>query len=340
MEIGKEIYLPVNIDLYKDKYLVSNLGNIKSVNRNIIMKPCPRNGYDSIGLSYKGKTKNLMNHRLVALTFLPNDNLECVNHKEGDKSNNLESNLEWCTRSENAIHSQKVLGKTRSTKAVRQLDMKGNFIKEFISAAEAERLTGVSAKHIPAVCKGKRKSAGTFKWEYTNKNDNITIEAPIGKEREEYPNYIITSKGQIYSKNIKNFLVINNQESGYETVGLCNGKRKDFYVHILVAELYLEPVVGKTQVNHKDKNKSNNVVENLEWVTQSENMFHYHGTKNMFDNIPVIKYDKKQKEIKRYNNIRDASIDTNNTNKGSIKKACEGTYNTAGGYIWKWEYNV
>ena len=333
----KEIYLPVNIDLYKDKYLVSNLGNVKSVNRNIIMKPYPRNGYDSIGLSSDGKAKNLMNHRLVALTFLSNDDkLEHVNHKEGNKSNNIESNLEWCSRSDNAIHSQKVLGKTRSTKAVRQLDLNGNFIREFISAAEVERLTGISAKHIPAVCKGTRKTAEKFKWEYVNEIDKITIEAPVGKEREGYPNYIITSKGQIYSKNIKNFLVLNKQESGYETIGLCNCKKKDFYVHILVAELYLEFVEGKTKVNHKDKNKSNNDVENLEWVTQTENMFHHHGTKNMFDDIPVIKYDKKHKEIKRYNSIRDASTDNNNLYKGSIKKACEGIYNTAGGYIWKW----
>lgn len=333
-----EVYLPVNLDLYKDKYLVSNLGNVRSVNRNIIMKPCPRNGYDSLGLSCGGKSKNFMNHRLVAMTFCSNVNQEKnVNHKDGNKPNNSSSNLEWCSSSENVIHSQKVLGKIRSTKPVRQLDLDGNFIREFISAAEAERITGISAKHIPSVCNGSRKSTGESKWEYVNECDKIKIEAPIGKEREGYPNYIITSKGEVYSKNIKNFLVLNHQKSRYVTIGLSNGKKKDFYVHVLVAELFLELIEGKPEVNHKDKNKSNNNVENLEWATGTENMFHHNGTKNMFDDIPVIKYDKKHKELKRYNNIRDASKDNNDTNKSSIKKACEGTYNTAGGYIWKWE---
>lgn len=336
METQEEIYLPVPIEEYKDKYLVSNTGNIKSTVNNKIMKSCDRNGYKSVGLSYESKTKNFMIHRLVAITFLDNPmNFKFVNHKDGYKSNNNVLNLEWCTSSENVIHSQKVLGKVRSTKAVRQLDLNGNIIAEFKSAKEAEEITGISSKHIPSVCKGTRKTTGGCKWEYIIPEE--IIEYPIGKILMEYPNYIITSDGRVYSKNINNFLVLNHQKSGYVTVGLSNGVKKDFYVHILVATLYLEPIEGKHKVNHKDRDKSNNNVDNLEWVTESENMFHYHGTENKIETIPVIKYDSKCNIIVKYKNIKEASRE-NNIDAGSIKKACEGVYKTAGGHIWK--YNI
>lgn len=62
--------------------------------------------------------------------------------------------------------------------------------------------------------------------------------------------------------------------AGYLTIG-ANEKR--FYVHRLVAEAYLEkPSEKHTQVNHKDGNKSNNHVDNLEWITPSENIRHAH----------------------------------------------------------------
>ena len=71
-----------------------------------LMGHVDRCGYKQILLSENGKTRNYLAHRLIAQTFIPNpDNLPFVNHKDGNKLNNAVSNLEWCTRSENAIHS-------------------------------------------------------------------------------------------------------------------------------------------------------------------------------------------------------------------------------------------
>ena len=66
---------------------------------------------------------------------------------------------------------------------------------------------------------------------------------------------------------------------GYEKVALSkieNGKTKQkaFFVHRLVAIAFIDNPENKEQVNHKDGNKFNNCVENLEWVTNSENMNH------------------------------------------------------------------
>lgn len=63
--------------------------------------------------------------------------------------------------------------------------------------------------------------------------------------------------------------------NGYLSTQLCvGGVPKNVRVHRLVAEAFLEPIDGKTEVNHKDGNKLNNSVENLEYVTRSENMKH------------------------------------------------------------------
>lgn len=63
---------------------------------------------------------------------------------------------------------------------------------------------------------------------------------------------------------------------GYLRVHLAlpNGKWKPFFIHRLVAVTYLEPVEGKNQVNHKNSDKTDNRVENLEWCTGSENIRH------------------------------------------------------------------
>ena len=88
------------------KYMVSNLGRIKSLNYNrtgkeqiLMQKKAGRNkNYFNIILFQNGKSKTLKVHRLVAQAFIPNpNNYPCVNHKDENPSNNCVSNLEWCT---------------------------------------------------------------------------------------------------------------------------------------------------------------------------------------------------------------------------------------------------
>ncbi len=59
-------------------------------------------------------------HRVIALTFIPNpEGLEVVNHKDGNRHNNHVDNLEWCTSSDNAIHSVHVLGNKPNIKGLK-----------------------------------------------------------------------------------------------------------------------------------------------------------------------------------------------------------------------------
>ena len=102
---------------------------------------------------------------------------------------------------------------------------------------------------------------------------------------------------------------------GYRAVELCmNNNRYTVGIHRLVALTFIPNPENKPEVNHKDRNKSNNNVENLEWVTQSENVAHAyrHGVEPR----PTHQDQPFQKEIldiienKKYFSIREASRQT------------------------------
>lgn len=95
----------VGFELY---YLVSNLGRIKSVRTQKVMKSSTvSNGYSANNLHKGDGTRQTMSlHRMVAQAFLPNPyNLPCINHKDEVRSNSSADNLEWCTQQYNAAYS-------------------------------------------------------------------------------------------------------------------------------------------------------------------------------------------------------------------------------------------
>lgn len=118
-----EIWKPIKN--YEGMYEVSNMGRVRSLNRLIPRNKNSKksyykikgrpvaitdngNGYKLVSLSKQGR-KNHYLHRLVATHFIPNPcEKYFVNHKDGDKSNNHVSNLEWVTHSENIVHSVKM----------------------------------------------------------------------------------------------------------------------------------------------------------------------------------------------------------------------------------------
>ena len=107
----KEIWK--DIPNFEGLYQVSNLGNIKGLDRYVnsaiknnnrvkrkgkLLKQYNKRGYFQVSLSKNHKRYYFNVHRLVAIAFLPNpDNLPQVNHKDENPLNNILSNLEWCT---------------------------------------------------------------------------------------------------------------------------------------------------------------------------------------------------------------------------------------------------
>lgn len=96
----------------------------------------------------------------------------------------------------------------------------------------------------------------------------------VWKDIEGYEGYYqISSLGKVKSlKNNKVRKLIEDRD-GYLWVALYkNKKQRIFFVHRLVAKCFIENNINKPQVNHKDENKQNNKVDNLEWVTAKENI--------------------------------------------------------------------
>lgn len=90
-----------------DQYAITKDGKVFSIRaeRFMSLKENP-NGYIGVNLSKEGKKFRFLVHRLVAMAFIPNpEKKKTVNHIDGDKANNVLSNLEWATHSEQILHA-------------------------------------------------------------------------------------------------------------------------------------------------------------------------------------------------------------------------------------------
>jgi hypothetical protein len=86
-----------------------------------------------------------------------------------------------------------------------------------------------------------------------------------------YPHYEVNTDGQIYSIYTKRFLK-EKINQGYSQITICHkGKQKHSTIHRLIALAFLPNPNNLPEINHKDGNKQNNKVENIEWCTKSEN---------------------------------------------------------------------
>lgn len=163
--------------------------------------------------------------------------------------------------------------------------------------------------------------------------------------------YQVDTNGNVYGKN-GNKLKYSINHNGYCIVNFYhNNKRKGFSVHTLIAKTFLENKENKTQVNHKDGNKQNNNIDNLEFVTAKENIEHsikILGNDNIGVNNPnsrkIFGYDKNTNELKfKFDCIADAAryFAVNNVNYRHIQNIIYCVANNKGkksykGYIWKY----
>lgn len=161
--------------------------------------------------------------------------------------------------------------------------------------------------------------------------------------------YMISNLGNVYSKVSNRLLKIQTNKYGYSycCLSISKGKSKNSLIHRLVALAFLPKQVGKCQVNHIDGNKSNNNINNLEWVTAKENTHHAYSVglrdnstlhnNGLVNSKKVYQLDRETGAvIKVWNSTKEASR-TLGIDNGAIGKCCNLKKTSYKGFDWRYE---
>ena len=167
---------------FEGLYEVSNIGRVRSLTRyrKVIKPHIINSGYYQYQLWHNGKCRVAFGHRLVAQAFVPNPyGFNVVNHIDENKLNNNADNLEWVTHADNCRYGTAIARRTQHldyskrkvnnanqikacSKPIRQYTKSGEFIREWPSATECAKATGMSISGIRAVARGNRNSIFGF----------------------------------------------------------------------------------------------------------------------------------------------------------------------------------
>ncbi len=143
--------------------------------------------------------------------------------------------------------------------------------------------------------------------------------------------------GRVYYTKLGQKLKVYPDKDGYFCLHLAKNKKQSIKkVHRLVAQTFIGNPENKPQVNHKNGIKTDNRVENLEWVTGSENMRHAYVTGLMTSEKPVLQIDRKSKKIiNKFKSMNEAERETGIL-ETHISQCCNGKVKTTKGYIWRY----
>lgn len=348
----EEIFKPID-DF--ENYFISNLGNVKSLKTNRLLKIQKKSGYSTITLSNINTTKKFLVHRLVAQAFISNpENKLTINHKNHDCHDNRVDNLEWSTQKEQNDYNYKTENEKRKTSRARSLacfdKITNDKVEEFRSISDSAKwlneknqstsyescLAGIRGSLVNSwVCKG-------YIWKY-NDLENKEIENEEWREISENltcgkKNYWVSSKGR-YKNNRGKIIELKNHNQ-YITISFRNKDKISTHpLHRIIAFTFIDNLENKPYVNHIDGNKENNCVENLEWVTKSENTKHAHENGLIKKNSRKInQYDKNGNFIAQFESIKLAATILK-LDKSSIGHVCAKDRrgcNTCGGFIFKY----
>jgi len=155
----------------------------------------------------------------------------------------------------------------------------------------------------------------------------------------EYSFYEISTRGDI--RNTKsNYIIATHIRNGYEACCLYSPqtkKKHTYNVHILMKYTFFEGDDMEKLINHKDGNKTNNNLDNLELVTAKENVQHAFRTGLIVHYTrPVRQCTMNGEFIEEFKSAKEAEEKTG-VNSKHIPSVCNGRRTSAGGFIWKYE---
>ena len=161
----------------------------------------------------------------------------------------------------------------------------------------------------------------------------------IWKDIKDYSNYMVSNLGRVKSLNYKNtdkekILKPYKNREGYLRVELSkNGNGKQYLIHRLVAEAFIDNPNNLPQIDHINTNKTNNRVCNLRWCTQKENNNNHLTVEKR--SKPILQFTKNGEFIRKWDSILDVERELG-INQSNICQCCKGKLKSAGKF--KWQY--
>lgn len=156
--------------------------------------------------------------------------------------------------------------------------------------------------------------------------------------------YKVSDKGRVKSLKFGKVKILKpvRDTCGYLRVNLCkNGLKKTYYVHHLTAQSFIPNPNNLPEINHRDEDKTNNKVENLEWCTAKYNA--NFGTRNQRQaekvSKPVLQFTKSGEFVKGWKSATDVERNLGYS-QGNISACCLGKRKSANGFIWKYHFDV
>lgn len=227
-------------------------------------------------------------HRLVVHAFHgpPRNPLAWqINHLDGNRSNNRLNNLQWVTPKQNMRHSYQALSRRTAgpklSVAVKCRAVGSEAWTGYPSMTEAAKALGISIQLVSASCS---RGAAVKGYEFQKERTDGDIEGEEWKQMVDpktgypIPGKMVSSLGRLKSKTGR-ISAGHTRKDGYCATSFRLGSKprsRHVHTHQLVARAFLGPPPSPryTQVNHKDGNKSNNSLGNLEYVTPAQNVAH------------------------------------------------------------------
>jgi len=334
------------------RYEISSLGNIRNKNTQKYLKlRLNFSGYVQINIiNDENQTKHVHVHRLVGKSFIENvDNKPTIHHINFIRNDNRVENLQWATvieQNNNKMNQKYIIH--HSNNVIWRLSLnnekieKYSFLKDAVDWCIQNNITDnnlhrIVNKNISHVTTGKKCSAYGYKWIRQN---NIEISNEIWKEVPiEYTNNVkdiwASTTGKIKYNNNK--VTYGHGSGGYLKASF---NKKCFFVHRIVAQTFIVNPDNKEYINHKDGNRTNNNIDNLEWVTPKENAVHAINTGLSSVTKKIIQFDLNMNKINEFMSINEAAKILN-IERTNISSVCKGKSLTAGGFtfLFKTEYD-
>lgn len=267
-------------------------------------------------------------HRLVAQAFIPNpDDFPTVNHIDRNRANNMSTNLRWANRSMQSINQNHANGQGRTILQLSPLTSR--VIKQWPKGRQAAQAFDFDYRLLPRACKRKFRLGG-YRWRYaTSGDDHLEVwrKVPLDTAVEVFA----YDAGRIKD-------TLNGRERIRQVTkrrGLCmaNGSRKSLHVHRLVAMAFLGlPRGDQTMVNHRDGNRSNNSVANLEWTSHRDNCQHALDT-GLRKTKPVNQFTMAGEFVRRFGSVTLAAK-TFGKSRGGLDMFLHGHGSSCWGYYW------